>query len=72
MTSHGGQRTGGRVPPRAAVNGPMTVESLRDAGIEAVSHEAFDAVTARHAVQVKVPRRQHQEATELLDSLRGP
>jgi hypothetical protein len=55
-----------------AVNGPMTVEKLRDAGIEAVSHEAFDAVTARHAVQVKVPRRQHQEATELLDSLRGP
>jgi hypothetical protein len=54
----------------SVANGPMTVEKLRDAGIEAVAHEGFDAVTARHAVQIKVPRRHHQQATELLDSLR--
>jgi hypothetical protein len=53
-----------------APNGPMMVEALRDAGIEAVAVEAFDAVTARHAVQMKVPRRQVQEATEVLDNLR--
>jgi hypothetical protein len=53
-----------------APNGPMLVEALRDAGIEAVAVEAFDAVTARHAVQMKVPRRQVSEATEVLDSLR--
>jgi hypothetical protein len=53
-----------------APNAPMTLEKLREAGIEGVAHEAFDAVTARHAVQIKVPRRQHQEATALLDSLR--
>jgi uncharacterized protein with von Willebrand factor type A (vWA) domain len=51
-------------------NGPMMVEALRDAGIEAVAVEAFDAVTARHAVQMKVPRRQVREATEVLDRLR--
>jgi hypothetical protein len=32
--------------------------------------KAFDAVTARHAVQMKVPRRQVREATEVLDRLR--
>jgi hypothetical protein len=53
-----------------ALNGPMLVEALRDAGIEAVAVEAFDAVTARHAVQMTVPRRQVREATEVLDSLR--
>lgn len=53
-----------------APNGPMTVEALRDAGIEAVMVEAFDAVTARHAVQMKVPRRQVREATEVLDRQR--
>lgn len=53
-----------------APNGPMTVEALRDAGIEAVAVEAFDAVTARHAVQLTVPRRQVRDATEVLDRLR--
>ena len=53
-----------------ATNGPIIVEALRDAGIEAVAVEAFDAVTARHAVQMKVPRRQVREATEVLDRLR--
>lgn len=53
-----------------APNGPMVTEALRDAGVEAVAVEAFDAVTARHAVQVKVPRRQVREATEVLDRLR--
>lgn len=48
----------------------MVTEALRDAGIEAVAVEAFDAVTARHAVQVTVPRRQVREATEVLDRLR--
>lgn len=53
-----------------APNGLMTVETLVSAGIEALPVEAFDAVTARHTVQIKVPRRQLREATEVLDSLR--
>jgi hypothetical protein len=53
-----------------AANGPMTVETLRSAGIDAIPFEAFDSVTAVHSAQIKVPRRQLGEAAKLLDRLR--
>ena len=52
------------------VNGPMTVEQLKDVGIEAVLIESFDPVTmARSNAEIRVPRRQLAEANELLDTL---
>ncbi len=45
--------------------GPLTVESLRDAGIEAGMVEAFDAPTAQARARIMVPRRQVAAATEV-------
>jgi hypothetical protein len=50
--------------------GPLTVETLGAAGIEAVQFEEFDAPTAQSRAQIKVRRRQLAEATAVLDELR--
>jgi hypothetical protein len=50
--------------------GPITIEVLREAGIEAVSLEAYNAATAQSSTLIKVPRRQHAEATAVLDARR--
>lgn len=50
-------------------NGPMTVEHLKEEGIEAVLIESFDPVTmARSNAEIRVPRRQHAQATELIQA----
>jgi hypothetical protein len=46
--------------------GPLTVEALRDAGIEATMLEAFDAPTAVTRARIMVRRRQAAAATEVL------
>lgn len=51
-------------------NGPLALEALRGAGVEAVGLDSFNAATGHYAVQVKVPRHQLQDATEVLDDLR--
>jgi hypothetical protein len=51
-------------------DGPMTIEMLRGAGLDAVALDAFNAGTAHHAVRVMVPRHQLDEATALLDDAR--
>jgi hypothetical protein len=50
--------------------GPITIEVLREAGIEAVSLEAYNAATAQSSTLIRVPRRQHAEATAVLDARR--
>jgi hypothetical protein len=50
--------------------GPITIEVLREAEIEAVSLEAYNAATAQSSTLIKVPRRQHAEATAVLDARR--
>jgi hypothetical protein len=50
--------------------GPITIETLTEAGIEALSIEEFNAPTAQSRAQIKVRRRQLAEATEVLDALR--
>jgi hypothetical protein len=51
-------------------DGPIKVGMLRSAGLDAVGFDSFNAVTGHHAVEIRVPRRQFDEATELLDSAR--
>jgi hypothetical protein len=46
--------------------GPLTVEALRDAGIEATMLEAFDAPTAQARARIMVPRRQVAAAADIL------
>lgn len=50
--------------------GPITIGTLEEAGIEAQAVEEFNAATAQSATMIKVRRRQHAEATALLDGLR--
>jgi hypothetical protein len=50
--------------------GPITVEALAEAGIEALSVEEFNAATAQSRTQIKVRRRQLAEATAVLDAAR--
>jgi hypothetical protein len=50
--------------------GPLTVETLGAAGIEALQFEEFDPVTAQSRSLIKVRRRQVAEATATLDELR--
>jgi hypothetical protein len=50
--------------------GPLTIETLTEAGIEALSIEVFNAPTAQSQSQIKVRRRQLAEATAVLDALR--
>jgi hypothetical protein len=50
--------------------GPITIETLTEAGIEALSVEEFNAPTAQSRAQIKVRRRQLAEATAVLDALR--
>lgn len=51
-------------------DGPRIVTVLRSAGLDATGLDSFHAGTGLYAVQVKVPRHQLREATELLDTLR--
>ena len=46
--------------------GPLTVEALRGAGIEATMLEAFDAPTALTRARIMVRRHQAAAATEVL------
>jgi hypothetical protein len=50
--------------------GPITIEVLREAGIEGEALESYNAATAQSSTLIRVPRRQHAEATALLDSRR--
>ncbi|MGH9261368.1 MAG: hypothetical protein ACRD08_16000, partial [Acidimicrobiales bacterium] len=46
--------------------GPLTVEALRDAGVDAGMVEAFDAPTAQARARIMVPRRQAAAAADIL------
>lgn len=49
----------------------ITVETLKAEGIEAVAVEQFNpALGTQSRAEIRVPRRQHAEATALLDTLR--
>jgi hypothetical protein len=50
--------------------GPLTIEVLNEAGIEALSLEEYNAATAQSRTLIKVRRRQHADATAVLDSRR--
>jgi hypothetical protein len=50
-------------------NGPMTVETLRSGGIDAIPLPSFDAALGRSETVIMVPRHQLGEAVALLDSL---
>lgn len=51
-------------------NGPMTVETLRSAGIDAIPLPSYDAALGRSEMRIMVPRRQLGDAAALLDALR--
>lgn len=52
-------------------SGQITVETLKAEGIEAVAVETFNPALGTQArTEIRVPRRQHAEATALLDGLR--
>ena len=46
--------------------GPLTIEALRDAGIEATMIEAFDAPTATTRARIMVRRRDADAASAVL------
>ena len=50
--------------------GPLTIEVLDEAGIEAEPLESYNSATAQSSTLIRVRRRQHAEATALLDSRR--
>ena len=50
--------------------GPLTVETLAGAGIEALTVEEFNAPTAQSRAQILVRRRDVEKATAVLDELR--
>ena len=51
--------------------GPLTVEALREAGIDATVVEAFDAPTAITRARIMVRRRQADVASEVLAAPRS-
>jgi hypothetical protein len=51
--------------------GPLTIESLREAGIDATLVEAFDAPTAMTRARIMVRRRQAVAASEVLAAPRS-
>jgi hypothetical protein len=51
-------------------NGPMTVETLRSGGIDAVPLPSYDAALGRSETLIMVPRHQFGDAAAVLDSLR--
>ena len=52
--------------------GPLTIESLREAGIGATMVEAFDAPTAITRARIMVRRRQAVAASEVLAAPHAP
>ena len=52
--------------------GPLTIESLRETGIDATMVEAFDAPTAITRARIMVRRRQAAAASEVLAAPRSP
>ncbi|MBN2624582.1 MAG: hypothetical protein JXA83_14485 [Acidimicrobiales bacterium] len=52
--------------------GPLTIETLREAGIDATMVEAFDAPTAITRARIMVRRRQAAAASEVLAAPRSP
>jgi hypothetical protein len=52
--------------------GPLTIESLREAGIDATMVEAFDAPTAITRARIMVRRRQAVAASEVLAATHAP
>ncbi|HEX5944864.1 MAG TPA: hypothetical protein VFY82_01240 [Acidimicrobiales bacterium] len=55
----------------ALAEGPLTIESLREAGIEATMIEAFDAPTAITRARIMVRRHDAAAASEVLAASRS-
>jgi hypothetical protein len=51
-------------------NGPMTVETLRSGGIDAIPLPSSGVALGRSETKIMVPRHQLGDAAELLDRLR--